>query len=352
MKKVMIHCSTNDGSSNFGDVLFAKMILDYLGKKGFEAAFYDLSPYFEEYLYKKQGFPRHQFNLKDADAALYFGGGYFGERECETLYQHIHHYQRFMRYGKKALKLNKKIAVIGIGAGNYLWGPSKTVVKNVCEKSLYVTTRDQESTDFLKKIGVSSDIKTCSDIVQTLNLESLSITEKTQLDEKKKYIFVHTSYKTDVAQMFAEGLEPFLQNHPDVDVIIGTDSVLDIEKPAGYIRDLLGHNRTIVYNYTTPDNLCWILSQCSLVVTYKLHVGIVSAALSKSVIAFPKHEKVKRYYQQIGESDRFKDFKSASPQDVLKMAECYWEKNIVLNDQISELAKRNWDVLDEFLKKV
>ena len=156
----------------------------------------------------------------------------------------------------------------------------------------------------------------------------------------------------DVAQLFAKGLEPFLHNHPDVDVIIGTDSVLDIEKSAGYIRDLLGHNRTIVYNYTTPDNLCWILSQCSLVVTYKLHVGIVSAALSKSVIAFPKHEKVKRYYQQIGESDRFKDFRSASPQDVLKMAECYWEKNIVLNDQISELAKRNWDVLDEFLKKV
>lgn len=89
MKKVMIHCSTNDGSSNFGDVLFAKMILDYLGKKGFEAAFYDLSPYFEEYLYKKLGFPRHQFNLKDADAALYFGGGILEKenaRHCTSIF--------------------------------------------------------------------------------------------------------------------------------------------------------------------------------------------------------------------------------------------------------------------------
>lgn len=85
MKKVMIHCSTNDGSSNFGDVLFARMIMDYLGKKGYEAAFYDLSPYFEEYLYKKQGFPRHQFDLKDADAALYFGGGVFWRKRMRDI---------------------------------------------------------------------------------------------------------------------------------------------------------------------------------------------------------------------------------------------------------------------------
>lgn len=89
MKKVMIHCSTNDGSSNFGNVLFARMIMDYLGKKGYEAAFYDLSPYFEEYLYKKQGFPRHQFDLKDADAALYFGGGILEKenaRHCTSIF--------------------------------------------------------------------------------------------------------------------------------------------------------------------------------------------------------------------------------------------------------------------------
>lgn len=84
MKKVMIHCSTNDGSSNFGDVLFAKMILDYLGKKGFEAAFYDLSPYFEEYLYKKQGFPRHQFNLRML-MLLYTSGGVFWRKRMRDI---------------------------------------------------------------------------------------------------------------------------------------------------------------------------------------------------------------------------------------------------------------------------
>ena len=351
-KKIMVHCSTNGGSSNFGDVLFAKMILGYLLDKGYEVAFYDLSTYFRDYLYKQQGFPEYKFNLKEADAALYFGGGYFGERKCESIFQHIYHYRRFMQYGKKILDYNIKTAVIGIGAGNYLWGPSATVVKKICEKALYVSTRDCESTEFLNRIGVSRYIETCSDIAQTINKKELNITERMSLNPKRKYIYLHIGYQMDIAQLFAKGIKPFLDKNPNVDVILGADSVLKIDKTTAYIQDYLGHNRTIFYNYTTPDNLCWILSQCNLVITYKLHVGILTAALSKSVIAFPKHEKVKRYYHQIGEPDRILDFESTSPQDITRMAEKFLDKNLILNNHIRELAQKNWVVLNKFLKQI
>lgn len=351
-KKIMIHCSTNNGSSNFGDVLFAKMVLKYITDAGFEAAFYDLSDYFSDYLYNKQGLPQYRFSLKDADAALYFGGGYFGERKSDNIYQHLIHYRRFMRFGSKALNLKKQIAVIGIGAGEYLWKPSKQVVKKVCEQATFVTTRDSESTKYLKTIGISHRIETCTDIAQTLKKDNLIVNETMQFNPKKQYIYAHVSYKMDVAKLFAEGVKPFLESNPDVKVIIGADSILDINRAVDYMRSYLGHDRTIGYVYTTPDNLCWVLSQCSLVITYKLHVGIISATLSRSVIAFPKHEKVKRYYRQIGESNRLMNFEDATPCDVTRMIEEFWNKNIVLDSNTLELAEKNWIFLNSFLEQI
>lgn len=349
MKKVIVHCSTNCGTSNFGDVLFAYMILKRLTEEGVHVSFYELSPYVSNYLYHIHKLPEYHFRLKEVDGIIYFAGGYFGEQRKVRIGKRIVHYLRFMPAGMRAVRLNKKIAVIGIGAGDYLSFFSKHAVQSICRKSSYITTRDRESTDFLKSIGVSNPIETCSDIAQTIDFHGLFDTEQFCFEGNKKYIFLHTNYQTDVSLLFAKGLKDFFNRHPDVMAIVGADSTADIHDAAGVAASILGGDRVKAYPYSTPDNLCRILGRCDLVMTYKLHVGILSATMGRSVIAFPKHEKVQRYYRQIGESGRCVNYCDADTSNISRLVEYYFGKPLELTPEIKALAQRNWEIIDSFL---
>lgn len=352
MKKVLIHCSTNYGTSNFGDVLFAYLILQRLTEKGFQAAFYDLSPYVSNYLYHVCELPEYHFPVESADGVIYFAGGYFGEPRGYRLDKKIIHYLRFMPVGNKAVRLNKKMAVIGIGAGNHLSFPTRLAVRRICQKSYGITTRDKESTAFLQSIGVTHQIETCSDIAQTIDFQKLRCSDEFYFNDCKKYVFLHTNFKTDIAYFFAEGLKLFFHHHPNVTAIVGADSEADIQVAYEMVASVLGRDRTVSYSYSTPDNLCYVLRRCGLIITYKLHVGILSAALGCSVIAFPKHEKVRRYYRQIGEAGRYVDYGEATVDDVSRLAEKYFEEPIELAPEIKALAQKNWDIVDSFLADI
>ena len=127
-KRIAVHLSTNWGTSNFGDVLFAEMIVNHLVEKGYEVSLFDASSYVKEYLYKRQNLPKTEFSLLKADACLYFAGGYFGEKKTK-LVLHLIHFHRFMRFGIYAALERKPIGVIGIGAGDYLWPLNRIIVK-------------------------------------------------------------------------------------------------------------------------------------------------------------------------------------------------------------------------------
>ena len=105
----------------------------------------------------------------------------------------------------------------------------------------------------------------------------------------------------------------------------------------------------LAYNYSEPDDLCALLNRCNLILTYKLHVGIISATLGRSVIAVSKHEKIQRYYKQIGEQDRCVDFVGCTSELLEGKVARYYGKGISLNQQILNQAYENWQLLDGFL---
>ena len=352
LKKIMVHCSTNAGTSNFGDVLFAEMVLRHLQDNGFKASFFDLSNYVNKYLYETKGLRQEKISVQEADAVLYFAGGYFGEKKRERIDRSIRHYQRFMRFGRIALMYNKPIAVIGIGAGPALWYPSKRIVTKVCNESTIITTRDIESADFLKSIGVNSKIVVCSDIAQTYHLPIHHQIKGVVLDDTAEYIFLHTNYQKDVSELFALSVKAYISNHPNIKVLIGADNVVDISEAVEVAKTILGENRVMIYTYTEPDDLCAVLAKCKLILTYKLHVGIISATLGKSVIALAKHEKIQRYYDQIGEPHRCINFTGCTTKDVEEHVESYYGKGINLSPLIISRANQNWELLDNFLTTI
>lgn len=348
-KKIIIHCSTNAGTSNFGDVIFSEMVLRHLQDRGYEASFYDISDYLGNYLYGMKDLQREVVTLQEADGAIYFAGGYFGEKKNERIDRSIRHYRRFMRFGKLVLKYHKPLAIIGIGAGPALWYPSQRIVSKVCNVASILTTRDNESADYLKSIGVSSIIRVCSDVAQTYSLPMGQQIKGVSVDESVEYIFLHTNYQQDVSALFARSIKSYISNHPNIKVIVGADNVVNIHEAARVAKNILGDEKVLVYTYSEPDDLCALLNRCNLILTYKLHVGIISATLGKSVIAVSKHEKIQRYYNQIGEHDRCMDFVGCTPELLERKVASYYGKGISLSQKIIDQAYENWQLLDDFL---
>ena len=249
-----------------------------------------------------------------------------------------------MRFGRKVLKTNKPIAVIGIGAGPELWYPSKKVVRNVCNHSAVISTRDNESTDFLKRIGVSTAINTCSDVALTFQTDAES-----SLYRGSEYVFLHTNYQRDVAEKFAEGVKSLLEQNQNIKAIVGADNVVDISEALDVVRQILGEERVVEYKYTYPDELCKLIANCKLVLTYKLHVGILASAMGTSVVAVAKHDKIQRYYRQIGAPNRCISFYNSDSQVVSDLANEYYGKTMEVNSDIRKKAEENWVLLDSFL---
>jgi polysaccharide pyruvyl transferase WcaK-like protein len=105
------------------------------------------------------------------------------------------------------------------------------------------------------------------------------------------------------------------------------------------------------YKYgENPLELCSVIKSCDCVITYKLHVGIVAAAYSKSVIPIPQHyQKVQKYYNQIGCGERVLPLKDAAVDTVYDRISRYIEKPINLPEEIYEKARQNQVYLDDFI---
>lgn len=351
-KKILVHCCTNWNTSNFGDVLFAEMIVRYLLDAGFEAALYDPSPFVCDYLYKERGLERYAFGMRAADACLYFAGGYFGEHKKDKLARRLIHFKRFMPFGIKAGLLRKKISVIGVGAGEHLWLPSRLTVKSVCKRSFVVTVRDAESAAYLRSIGVKREIAVCSDIAQTIDPADYCREKPAFLREGKEYYFLHTDNRADLARLYAEGLKEHFAAHGNAVAVVGNDYKMNIDRAYAEAKEILGEDRVIRCDYVYPDGLCAVLSACKTVLTYKLHVGIIASALGASVLSFWQHEKIPRYYAQIGQPGRCIALAGARPEEVAAQVARYAGEPVVLPAEVMASAKRNWEELDRYLQTV
>ena len=111
------------------------------------------------------------------------------------------------------------------------------------------------------------------------------------------------------------------------------------------------HKQLVPYDY--PTQLCTTLNEMDLIITPKLHVGIVGATLSKSVISFSIHsEKIKRFYNQLNEENRTLSMNDFDENKALAMLEEYHDKKIVLNESILKLSYRNFEYTKQFIENI
>ncbi|MCQ2516222.1 MAG: polysaccharide pyruvyl transferase family protein [Saccharofermentans sp.] len=344
--KILIHGATN--GSNFGDCLFAHIFYEVLNDYG-DVDFLRI-PKFGLCKYLKNEIASYSTKFssyKEADCLVYMSGGYFGDT-TKNLRESLIRYFRYFRVAKHFIQEKKPIYICGVGGGPVSNTFLRKKMVEIMNAAKFVSVRDTETAEYFKAHGVRKEIYVTTDSALSIwkrDLPELDDSLK-ELVADKKNIFFHVygsnESNKELAQKILPALNRYIAEHPnEYRVFVGSDNVtkhkisdLDIYK------DLCADKISVDYSATW--DFCALLKNMDSAITVKLHVGIVSSLFNKSVISFPKHiNKTKRYYKQIGYSERCKLLRECCEEDVYDMISKYIDQPMNIDLRLIEKSNIN-----------
>lgn len=346
--KFVLHGATN--GSNYGDCLFADIFYHHLIEKypNDEFVFLEMPKFGIGKFYRENiGYTtvEKNFNYRNCDALIYFSGGYWGEQNSDCLHT-IRRYVRYFIPGTWCRRNDIPIAVIGVGGGPISSKVLKKAIKEILNSATTITVRDEETKEYFLNWGVNSQIEVTTDTA--LIVEAPKVKEK-------KLIFLHVDeslvFKQFYCDILSESLKKFLSQHDEYKVIVGHDQKCSNEIQDLVVKDL-GNSIATFFYYDGIRQFENMLGGCSLILTPKLHAGIMGASFGKSVISFPVHaEKTLRFYRQIGELERCVPMDLINIDKMDDMLNQFYDKKIDVS-KLKKIAYQNISSLDEFIEKV
>lgn len=344
----MLHGATNCHSSNYGDFIYANMVFNYLNRKNINVCLYQPSPYFCKYLPHYDNI--HKFSISELDALVYLPGGYFGEGHNASFKENLIQFFRFLPVGIFAAFKNKPIAILAIGAGPITWKPFRVFIKYICQHAKLITTRDEESYRALKTLCPNnSSIMPSFDFIVTNSELKKKIYRKVN---KGPTMLVHYNHSYEALKKFAYAVKLFSCNHPEFSFVVSSDQILNCDE-AMYQQflSLSKIKNCRFHKYDNPDEMTNLIGNSDAILTSKLHVGVVGAMLGKSVISVPCHpEKTKRFYQEIGETQRCISLYDSSVETINELLEKYYCKKIFISERNIKRANITVKLFDQFLQ--
>ena len=353
-KTVLLHGSTNCRLSNYGDYVYAELLYQHISEKGYKVLFWQLSAFFTDKL--KDYNDVTQTTKMQSDALVYIPGGYFGEGHNAKFYENIRHFYRFMPIGLKFIKKQKKIGVVGIGAGPNNSPYLRWAIKKICNKAFFISVRDKVSFEAIKSLCPQANLFECSDLIiaPSSNIKKYESTEQINklftVSKGSKILLVHYNTHINALNLFAETLKFFINIYSEYHVVVASDSVVKNEYEL-YKQFTSKFNHVCShFIYDDPAEMTTLLSKVDVVLTCKLHVGVIACLFNKSVIVAAVHpEKTKRFYNQIGEDKRCVSLFETSKDDLFDMLSQYHNKKVSIPKTEFSKAEQNWELLDRFL---
>jgi polysaccharide pyruvyl transferase WcaK-like protein len=284
--------------NNFGDTLLVKMLCDKIsGLVGRDNVFLAVAAHEEEQ--NSIGYPVLPISKRAKVSHLvYSGGGYFGEPNENILGKikwSIRNYKRHLKWVSDFSAA--RIGIFGVGLGPISIGIYRNAVKQLFARSNVILVRDVESLEFVKKYKFSiSNVYQCVDLALSLRRSALSGREGLaihvgDLNEREIRIIL-----LSIQQMKS------LSELNNIDVLFDNpgmykEKILAKYRKAAESADFKG--RLNFLPYSGCEAMIDRLNSYGLVLTSKLHVGIVTIALGGRCISIPAHQKTSRLYKQL-----------------------------------------------------
>ena len=278
-------------TNNFGDVLLAKLFKQSFEKNGDVILKYiNLS----EEVSSELGVHNSSFlDFFKTDKIVFIGGGYLSEPPNKQTKWILSRFKLIFMYAFFAKILHKPYYIIGVGAGPINNRLSKYILKKFCNGAENIIVRDGYSYETLKKLRVTTNIEISFDYAL-----KLKETYKSSADKNTKKIVLHLTSKQQLLNEYI--IKFFIYNVNNKEVWFIEDHPGEYErvkKVNPNIENLIGSNYIL---YTNNETMISNIDMFQFILTSKLHVGIVSSVLNKSICSFPYHDKVKQFYYEIG----------------------------------------------------
>lgn len=361
--KVLLSGAT--AGTNFGDFLFAKMFQEFVGAiVGKDNVFWNDRGYYPVSEFYAQRLNYHRkFKLKDIDALVYISGGYFCGDD-KRLIDYVFRYLRYFHIGLCCLLRKKPYAIIAVEAAKSNSIIIDKIQRLLIRKADLVVVRNQPSMDYVETIlGKDSGKAFCTaDSVFAMErqlFDNCQIPDGMEANHSPK-LFLHCNPVMSQNKRIFDTIIPivnmFLNKHPEYQVVVSADQyVSDFSSPGGVgdiIRAQITSDNTFIYQYDDPVALCKVIDSCDVVITTKLHVGIVGAHLGKSVISFSGHTlKISRLYKQLGIDDHTIPLSTMTIEEGYELLESKYNSPVKVPEFIVNDAKSNFLHLANFLNK-
>jgi polysaccharide pyruvyl transferase WcaK-like protein len=282
-------------TQNFGDILLRDLMVSYLQKVCGIPTVETITRYDYQVAGGKLGKLWYLVSFPFRCDFVVFGGG--GYLETGSNGYNNTHMLAIMFLQALILRLTfKKFCISGVGVGPNVGGIGGFLIRCICEMASHVTVRDDASQKLLQGLGVKNKITSLSDaaLVVADNFERSGVV--------KNRVALHLVLRNDEYAVLEERLLELIHAVPEhIDLhIISDHGPIGQEK---YLAEKCKRTLTIV-ECTSAEEFIQFLSSCELVVTTKLHVGIVSYALGTGIYNIYRHPKCLRFYEQIGLVDR------------------------------------------------
>lgn len=353
--RFLLHGATNWNSTNFGDFLYAYEIFRYLKTdQNNQVGFYDPSNYFVEYI-NKQGVSLDSVTFKDADYLVYIPGGYFGEGHAARFRDTAIQWIRFMPFGLKAVRAKKKLIIIGVGAGPINNWYMKVSIRKICKFSVALTARDRESQKALQDLGID-DVPECSDMMLAYDLkEDAKKTEQIQRVNSfigdSKLLLIHYNHSLEALNKFAEVTNVFTRNHKDYKIVVTSDSILPYEND--FFEKFIGLYKGDAFHfiYQDPFELIKLIDMSDVILTCKLHVGVVGCMFNKAVICAAEHpEKTVRFFDLIEQPQNCVSLYESTNELIEEKLESLYNNKLYIPIREREKAMKHWEVIRNILE--
>ncbi|PKR89658.1 hypothetical protein CXZ10_09870 [Pleomorphomonas diazotrophica] len=290
---------------NFGDILLAKIFANWVQEAGGIPVGTSVPAYLQSELDLATS------TKADVAGVIMIGGGYLGEPPRSLVGRWFwgeklrHRHLAVMRAAKQA---GLPYCITGVGFGPITNLLARREAVQLMSNATSVTFRDNESMDYASKYGFGQGSLSADAALSLrdlpLSLQATQERDRIAPKDGRRLVLVQLdrSLLTREGQFLERQLSRQLARD-DLKVVgisdqrgteVSNGHKVCFEKVQSKLRD------AEFLPYDGVEKLIGRISAADLVITSKLHLGIVATALGKRVISFPTHSKTQRFYRQIG----------------------------------------------------
>lgn len=301
MKKMKIGLHGSYYGRNFGDTLILAIVVNWIREYNPQAQIFLPFVTSEQEALEILGHKNPEFSLSDMDGLIFGPGGYFGEPSgglIKRLKWSWRNFERHIKWNTILYKSKQPYMIVGVGVGPLSLPFIRKGVVKLFVNSKYIAVRDKYSRQYLIDWGVPKDkINVTSDVALTLIPNPDIKTVKNKVGLHYPTPLIHDEH---LLKAFIDFFK-FINNEYDIQFIEDINGQFSRSKNPNNLKNILDSQglKFPVVEYKDPQSLIKNLQSFDMIITSKLHLGIVGYSLGKKVLAIPQHPKTMRFYEQI-----------------------------------------------------